>query len=134
MSTNSLIIELLRKLIENLEKGEDYQDLLIGLVPLLGNAKITLDYNNSKKLISTRSNIKKIIEKDVLKALQTFKKSIKTDSSVYNEITLLITAHNRTHQYLTKGLIKYEDALIEFARVDNTLLLLLDNLEEEDLK
>jgi len=35
-------------------------------VPLLGNAKITLDDNNSKKLISARNNIKKIIEKDVL--------------------------------------------------------------------
>jgi len=134
MNTNSLIIELLKKLIENLEKGEDYQELLIGLVPLLSNEKITTNNDQSKKLISIRNKIKKIIQKDVIKALQTFRDTIKEGSSVYNEVTLLIAAYNRTHKYLTKGLIKFEDASIEFARVDNTLLLLVDDLEESDLK
>ena len=134
MNANKLIIELLKQLIENLEKGEDYGDLLLGLIPLLGATKSVIQSQESEKLSSFKRQIKKIIEKDALKALATFKSNLHENSATYNEVTILIAAYNRTHQYLTKGIIKFEISLLEFTRIDNAILLILDDLEEMDLK
>jgi hypothetical protein len=86
------------------------------------------------KIKALRSKVKNLLEKDTLKALQELKKQLKEDCPIFNEVIILIATYNRTHKYLLKGTINYQEALIEFNKVDNSVILMTDEIETDDLR
>ena len=84
-------------------------------------------------ILKIKNKIKNILEKDTIKSLKELKRLLNSDSALIDDITRLIATYNRIDKYLHKGTINYADAHIEFTKIDNSALMLVNELDEEDL-
>lgn len=89
---------------------------------------------DSVEMRQLKLRVKEILEKDTIKAMKELKKRLKDDCSLFDDITGLIARYNRMDKYLHKGTIKYNDAHMEFTKIDNSIMMMVNEIGKEDLK
>lgn len=89
---------------------------------------------DSKEIRKLKSRIKGQVEKNALKALRELKKVLREDRSLFDDVVGLIARYNRIDRYLNKGIVPYSEARLEFTRIDNAVLVMVNELEEDDLR
>ena len=88
--------------------------------------------HESSTIRQLKVKIKNILEKDTVKALKEIKKNIGEETSLFDDVIGLISRYNRVDKYVMKGVIAYEDAHKEFTKIDNSVIMLINEIDEDD--
>ncbi len=149
---NKLRINLISEMVEAFLKSDGKLDSievkelttkLINLIestsPTTGDMSIVeiealVQKYDSAEIRALKLDIKEILEKDTIKAMKELKNRLRDDCSLFDDITGLIARYNRIDKYLHKGTIKYGDAHIEFTKIDNSVIMMVNEVGKDDLK
>jgi hypothetical protein len=94
---------------------------------------IDLARNKSEKLLKVRIKIKNLLTTDHQKALSELKNCLVEHCDSYDSSILLLAKFNRILQAAYQGQITFQDAELEFSKIDNAVIFTLKNLTEDDL-
>ncbi len=143
---NLIFLELLRKVVDKLQKSVE-EDALEQLDSALELATIlndilkeeALDVELSEDLVSeklskTQTQLKETLINDPGKALKDLQKIVRSDSPLFDDIVLQLERYNRLTKNLQKGLVDYFDSDTEFTKIANTVIFIINSLEDADLK
>lgn len=143
---NLIFLELLRKVVDKLQKSVE-DDALEQLDSALELATIlndilkeeALDVELSEDLVSeklskTQTQLKETLINDPGKALKDLQKIVRSDSPLFDDIVLQLERYNRLTKNLQKGLVDYFDSDTEFTKIANTVIFIINSLEDADLR
>ena len=83
---------------------------------------------------SFKYHIKKIAETDIRKSIELLSDYFKNnDINSYNSMVSLSARYNNSSRDYNQGFIGYDDLVSERAKIYETLLYLVDNIENEDI-
>ncbi|HMR43628.1 MAG TPA: hypothetical protein PKC40_07340, partial [Saprospiraceae bacterium] len=88
----------------------------------------------SEKLSKTQTQLKETLINDPGKALKDLQKIVRSDSPLFDDIVLQLERYNRLTKNLQKGLVDYFDSDTEFTKIANTVIFIINSLEDADLK
>lgn len=98
------------------------------------NIEALIHKYDTKEIRQLKVKVKEILETNTVKALKELKNQLKDDCSLFDDLTGLIARYNRIDQYLRKGLIPYSEAHMEFTKIDNSAIMAVNEIDENDLK
>lgn len=143
---NLIFLELLRKVVDKLQKSVESDafeqiDSTLELATILNDllkeeardVELSEDLV-SEKLLKIQAHLKETLINDPGKTLRDLQKIVRADSPLFDDIILLLERQNRLTKNLQKGLIDYPDSEIEFTKISNTTIFIINSLEENDLK
>ena len=152
MPAPKINVALTRQLVERIlssaesnspEEEEELRQQLLRMLAQTLSARQELDEEDlnrlirkydSKEIRKLKTRIKGLVEKNALKALRELKKLLREDRSLYDDVVGLIARYNRIDRYLNKGTVPYSEARLEFTRIDNAVLVMVNELEKDDLR
>jgi hypothetical protein len=138
----NLIEELLKKHMgggdengsfESKKNGSAYASINIEDILLRTNIQGLINELDSQEIKNLKVKVKDLLEKDTIKALKYIKSKIMEDSSLFDDITGLIARYNRIDKYLNKGLVSYAEAHLEFTKIDNSVIMIINEIDKQDL-
>lgn len=94
---------------------------------------VNKENNKNEMLLNLRTEIKEFIIFDLGKALTEFKKRLETHSSTFDSIILLLAKFNRIGQSRHQGLIAFQEAELEFTKIENAVMYMVNNLEKDEI-
>lgn len=114
---------------ENIVKVEKHEEVVFSVSDGTYEAN-----NNERDLGDFISQMKENLTTNIEKALLLTKAKIKENSSKFNDIIMVTGKFNRLKEDLIKGIIDKNDSVRISQEISNSLLMLLDSLNVEDLE
>lgn len=94
----------------------------------------SIEENIDQILREFRVEVKNKLVKKFDEAVSMVKKKLNPDSSKYDDIIKLQCRYNRVNSIFIEGRLDYPSADLEFTKIENTFIYLINNVELEDLK
>lgn len=127
--TKELALELYRLMFQNSENSEatsyDYSKI---------NEKSFLNkISQNEELFSFKLKIKEAIVEGFTGAIDELKTHIIPNNTVYDDIIGLSARYNRIYGSFQRGIIDFKTADLELTKIENTLIYIVNNLNDSDL-